>query len=59
MKSRRDLIVANLVALSVLLIALLAGWKEAAALGLAILVVMDLLVLLRGQQVRSEDDSEQ
>jgi len=44
----RDLILANLVGLLVLLAALLAGWHEAALFGLAVLAVLDLVVFLRG-----------
>lgn len=59
MKRRRDLIVSNIAALVVLLGALLAGWREAAAFGLAVLVVMNLIVLIRERQARSEDDREE
>jgi membrane protein implicated in regulation of membrane protease activity len=59
MKRHRDLIVTNLVALMVLLAALLVGWQEAAAFGLAVLVVMNLIVLIRERQARSEDDQEE
>jgi len=59
MKRRRDLIVTNAAALMVLLVAFLAGWQEAAALGLAVLVVLNLIVLIREHQVRSEDDPEE
>ena len=58
MKRRRDLIVTNLVALVVLLAALLAGWREAAAFGLAVLAVLNLIVLIRERQARSEDETE-
>ena len=58
MNRRRDLFLANVAALVVLSIALLAGWREAAAFGLAVLVVLDLMVFIRGRQVRSEDDPE-
>jgi hypothetical protein len=58
MKRRRDLIVTNGAALLVLLIALLAGWHEAAAFGLTILVVLNLIVLIRERQARSERDQE-
>ena len=56
MKRRRDLIVTNMAALLVLAVALLAGWWEATVFGLAVLILMDLMVLLRERQVRSEDD---
>ena len=55
-KRWRDLIVTNVVALLVLAVALLAGWREAAAFGLVVLILLDLMVLLRERQVRSEDD---
>jgi hypothetical protein len=55
-KRRRDLIVTNVAALLVLAVALLAGWREAAAFGLAVLILMDAMVLLREHQARSEDD---
>jgi hypothetical protein len=57
-KRWRDLIVTNVAVLMVLAIALLAGWWEAAAVGMAVLILMDLMVLLRERQVRSEDDRE-
>lgn len=47
MKRRRDLIVANLAALLVTLVALVAGWWEAAIFGLAVLLVLDAMVLIR------------
>jgi membrane protein implicated in regulation of membrane protease activity len=53
------LVVANVPALLVLLLALLAGWWQAAAFGLAVLVVMDIMVLLRGQLDRSREDGEE
>lgn len=58
MKRRRDLIVTNMASLLVLAIAILAGWWEAAAFGLAVLILMDLMVLLRERQAHSEDDEE-
>ena len=59
MKRQRDLIVTNVAALLALLVALLAGWWEAAAFGLAVLVVMDIMVLLRGRSDRSREDGEE
>lgn len=59
MKRRRDLIVTNLAVLPVLLLALLLGWQEAAALGLAVLVIMDLMVLFREWSARSRNDGEE
>ena len=58
MKRHRELIVTNLAALVVLLAALLLGWKEAAAFGLAVLIVMDLMVLIREWQARSKNGPE-
>jgi hypothetical protein len=59
MQRRRELIVTNLLSLFVLLIALLAGWWDAAAFGLAVLVVMDLMVLIRERWARHKKDGEQ
>lgn len=56
MRRRRDLILLNLVILLMLLAVLLIGWWEAAAFGLGVLIVLDLLVVLRERQVRSEHD---
>ena len=58
MKRPRELIVVNVVALIILLAVLLLGWREAAAFGLAVLVIMDLMVLMRGRQARSEHDTD-
>lgn len=58
MKRSRDLIVTNVLALLVLGVALLIGWWEAAAFGLAVLIIMDLLVVLRERWIRSRDDPE-
>jgi hypothetical protein len=55
MKRRRDLIVTNIAALLVVLVALLLGWRDAALFGLAVLAFMDLLALLRE---RSNKDRE-
>jgi hypothetical protein len=57
-KRHRDLIVTNVAAFLVLLVVLLLGWKEAAAFGLAVLVIMDLLVLLRERTARVERDKD-
>jgi hypothetical protein len=46
MKRKRDLLVTNILAAPILIAALLAGWREAAAFGLAVLIIMDLLVVL-------------
>jgi len=58
MKRPRELIVVNVVALLILLVVFLIGWGEAAAFGLAVLVILDLMVLMRGRQARSEHDTE-
>lgn len=47
MRGRRDLIVANLAGVVVLLLALVAGWREAAAFGLAVLAILNLTIILR------------
>lgn len=55
MTHHRDLLVANVAALPVLLIVFLIGWWEAAAFGLAVLAILDLLVVLRGRQARFDE----
>ena len=57
MKRGRELIVTNLVALLLLLIVLVVGWQQAAAFGLAVLVMMNVFVLLRERLGRSSQDS--
>jgi membrane protein implicated in regulation of membrane protease activity len=54
-KPDRELIVTNMLALLVLLVALLLGWWEAAAFGLAVLIFLDLMAILRGRQPRSDE----
>ncbi len=54
----RDLIVANAAALLLLLIVLLRGWRQEAALGLAVLLFLDLFVALRGRQARAVVDAD-
>jgi type IV secretory pathway TrbD component len=56
MKRPRELIVTNMLALVVLLVVLLLGWREAAAFGLAVLVILDLLAVLRERGARSDDE---
>ena len=58
MNRRRDLIVANLAALLLLFVVLLLGWWQEAAFGLAVLVLLDLFVFLRGRQARSSEDTD-
>ncbi len=57
MNRRRDLIVANLAGLGILLVVLLLGWWQEAAFGLAVLVILDLVVILRERVPRSSRDS--
>jgi len=59
MQRLRDLIVTNVLALLVLLVVLLAGWREAAAFGLAVLVILDLMVVIRDRSGRSREDKEE
>jgi hypothetical protein len=56
MKRSRELIVTNLLALVVLLVVLLLGWREADAFGLAVLVILDLLAVIRERGARSDDE---
>ncbi|MBN1658183.1 MAG: hypothetical protein JXA93_07260 [Anaerolineae bacterium] len=45
----RDLALASALGLVVVLAAFLAGWRDAAAFGLAVIVILDLLIVLRGR----------
>ena len=58
MQRWRDLIVTNVVALLLLLVVLLIGWREAAAFGLAVLVIMNLLVIIRKRGARFDVEQE-
>ena len=58
MQRWRDLVVTNVAALLLLLFVFLIGWREAAAFGLAVLVIMDLMVIIRKRGVRSGVDKE-
>lgn len=58
MRGRRDLVLANALALLLLLIVVLVGWWQEAAFGLAVVVILDLTILLRGRQVRAEQGRE-
>jgi Flp pilus assembly protein TadB len=58
MQRRRDLIVANGAGLLVVVVALLLGWREAAAFGLAVLLILDVMVLVRGRPGRRRRDRE-
>ena len=58
MKGRlRDLVLADLAGCLVLLAALAAGWRDAAAFGLAVLIVLNLLAILRERLARLDEDS--
>ena len=59
MNRRRDLIVTNLAALLLLLVVLALGWRQEAAVGLIVLVLLDLFVVLRGRQARSDWSAEE
>jgi hypothetical protein len=59
MTRRRELLLANLAGLLVLLVALLMGWWEAAAFGLIVLMFLDLMVILRGRQPGSDENRHQ
>jgi hypothetical protein len=59
MQRPRDLIVTNVLALLVLLAVLLVGWRQAAAFGLVVLVILDLMVVLRERSGRSKGDKEE
>jgi uncharacterized membrane protein YhaH (DUF805 family) len=54
MQRWRDLVVTNVVALVLLLVVFLIDWREAAAFGLAVLVLMDLMVIIRKRGARSD-----
>ncbi len=58
MRNRRSLIAANIIAVSVLVAVLVAGWWDTAGFGLAVLVLLDLLVLVRERAARSSKDRE-
>jgi hypothetical protein len=55
----RSLVVADLAGGLVLLAGLTAGWREAAAFGLVVLIILNLLVIVRGRLVRSDREAEQ
>jgi len=58
---KRDLFVTNLLAILVLIGVLLAGWWDAAAFGLGVLLFMDLLVVVRqllGKAAHRTSDAE-
>jgi len=55
-KRPHELVVTNVLALLVLLVVLLLGWREAAAFGLAVLLILDLLVVIRERVPRPDDE---
>jgi hypothetical protein len=55
----RDLVLADLAGCLVLLAALAAGWRDAAAFGLAVLIILNLLAILRERLARVEKESEE
>lgn len=59
MERKRELIVANLLSLLVVAAALAAGWRQEALFGLAVLVVMDLIVLIRYRLGRRKGDEQE
>lgn len=59
MRGRRDLVLANGAALLLLLIVVLVGWWQEAAFGLAVLVILDLMILLRGRLARAEGKNDE
>jgi len=56
MRRRRELVVTDLLALVLLSTILLAGWWDAALFGLAVLVIMNLIVLIRERSAGSRGD---
>lgn len=56
MKRRRDLLIANGAALLLLAVVLLVGWRQEAAFGLGVLVVMDAIVLVRERPWLKRDE---
>jgi Flp pilus assembly protein TadB len=55
---RRDLIVANVAVMLLLFVVLLLGWWQEAAFGLAVLLLLNLFVVLRGRQARYDRGAE-
>ena len=60
MKGRlRDLLLADLAGCLVLLAALAAGWRDAAAFGLAVLIILNLWAILRERLARVDKESKE
>jgi type IV secretory pathway TrbD component len=55
-RRRRDLLLANGAALAVVVAALLLRWWEAAAFGLGVLLILDILVLVRERALRARGE---
>ena len=55
----RELLLADVAGSVVLLAALAAGWHDAAAFGLAILIILNLMVVLRARLARVDRESEE
>ena len=58
MERRRRLVITNLLSLLVVAAALAAGWRQEALFGLAVLVIMDLIVLIRERFGRRDKDEQ-
>ena len=59
MERKGRLILTNVLSLLVLAAALAAGWRQEALFGLAVLVVMDLIVLIRGRVGRRDKEEQE
>ena len=59
MERKRELILANLLSLLIVVVALAAGWWQEALFGLAVLAVMDVLVLVRQRFGRHDEDKQE
>jgi hypothetical protein len=59
MERKRELILTNLLSLLVVVAVLAAGWRLEALFGLAVLVVMDAIVLIRQRFGRRDKDEQE
>jgi len=59
MERKRELILTNLLSLLVVVAVLAAGWRQEALFGLAVLVVMDAIVLIRQRCGRRDKDEQE
>jgi hypothetical protein len=55
----RDLLLADLAGCLVLLVTLAAGWREEAAFGLAVLVILNLWAILRERLARVDKEPDE